>query len=102
MRRSQNHFRIDTSFESVTRVARQTQFTRSLSNARRQKVSRFEQNAFCRSGDASFLAAHHAADSNRAFLIGDDAHFLFQGVVLPVEREKLFAIALEPDIDRAF
>jgi hypothetical protein len=102
LRRAQNHFRIDTTLEAVTRVGRQIQVACSSSNARRQKVSRFEQNAVRGIGHPCFLAAHDAADPNRALLIGNDEIVRLERVSLSIQREKLFAIACEPHVDVAF
>jgi hypothetical protein len=73
LRRSQNHVRIHAALESVTCVALQIQIARRPANTCRQKISGLEQNMFRRIGHTRFFATHHAADSNRTFLIRDDA-----------------------------
>src|SRR5436853_14116 len=67
LRSAEHHFRVNAALEPITCVTGQIQFARSAPNARRQKVSGFQQNVFRRIRYPSFFAAHYAADSDRAF-----------------------------------
>src|SRR5262249_22059492 len=97
----QNHVRIHAPLESVTRVALQIQIARRPANACRKKISGLEQNIFGRIGHTRFFATHHATNSNRTLLIGDNAIVWFERVSLSIEREKFLTVAREPYVDTA-
>src|SRR4029077_671858 len=52
-------------------------------------------------GHTRFFATHYAANSNRALLISDNAIVRLEGVSLPIEREKFFAVARKSHLDAA-
>ena len=54
------------------------------------------------SGRAGIFAADHAAKSEHAAIVGDDAHVGVDIVALAVERLEGFALAPKPRADRAF
>ena len=101
MRRGQNHRGIHPPLEAVAGIARQIQPPCGAADARRQKVCGFEQDILRRGGDAGFLAAHHAADADHAFLVGDDQILRSESVSLAIEREKLFPFARQAHDDFA-